>query len=261
MSLPASSAPTDPPPPAGERPNASLDGQKRSFLRMASHELRTPLNSIIGFAEILARELYGPLGAPQYKQYAEYIETSGQKLLKLVNQILEIARLEGHAMDLSPRRQSLDHALDDAIDGLWDEINARGTEIVVKDQGRLPAVMADARGLRTVIGNILHNAVVFSPDGGQVTVETLPRGESVELRITDCGPGVPRQDIPRLLRPFEQGENALTRRTEGAGLGLPIAALLSQAMGGRLRLSSPEGGGLVVRITLPAAVAPDDADA
>jgi signal transduction histidine kinase len=236
----------------------ALEAQKRSFLRMASHELRTPLNSILGFSEILADELYGPLGAPQYKEYAELIRTSGDRLLKLVNQILDIARLEGHAMDLSPRAQPLDHVLDDVLDSLREDIRLRGTQVTVVDEGRLPGAFADPRGLRTVVTNLLHNAVVFSPEGARIVIETRRLGDQVELLITDPGPGVDPQDVPRLLRPFEQGDNALTRRSQGAGLGLPIALLLCEAMEGGLELISERGQGLTARIRLPAAIAPGD---
>ena len=232
---------------------AILDDHKRSFLRMVSHELRTPLNSILGFSEIISQELYGPLGAPQYKEYAGIIRSSGQRLLKLVNQVIEIARLEGHAMDLTPRAEALDHALDDVLDGLRDEIGARRTVVTVQDEGLLPAVMADARGLRTVLTNLIQNACVYSPEGSGVFISARRDGRDVDIRIVDQGPGVDPADIPRLLRPFEQGDSALTRRSEGAGLGLPIVDLLCQAMGGRLRLTSMPGDGLTAIVRLPAA--------
>ncbi len=234
------------------RREAALDETKRSFLRMVSHELRTPLNSILGFSEIIASELYGPLGSPQYKEYAGIIRTSGNRLLKLVNQILEIARLEGRAMDMDPRSESLDHALDDVLDGLRDEIAARRTRIVIEDQGALPSVTADARGLRTVLTNLIQNAVVFGPEDATVRICAAPHDGEVEIHVSDNGPGVDPADLSRLLRPFEQGENALTRRSEGAGLGLPIVDLLCVAMNGRLRLQSTPGEGLTATVRLPA---------
>lgn len=233
--------------------DAATDEARRSFLRMASHELRTPLNSILGFSEILQSELYGPLGAPQYKEYAGIIRTSGARLLKLVNQVLEIARLEGGTMDFDLQPESLDHAIDDAIDGLRDEITAHGVNVVVENQGYLPAVVADARGLRNVLSNLIHNAVIFTPEGSVVRIRAQLNGGHVDFAIIDNGPGVESDDIPRLLRPFEQGENALTRRSEGAGLGLPIVDLMCLAMGGRLKLSSAPGQGLTASVRLPAA--------
>jgi signal transduction histidine kinase len=236
---------------AAARRQPTMDDQKRSFLRMVSHELRTPLNSIIGFSEIIATELCGPLGSPQYKEYAEHVRQSGHKLLRLVNQVLEIARLEGHVTDLNLVSEPLDHAVDDALDSLREEIRARRIEVKVPGEGALPSVTADPRGLRTILTNLLQNAVTFSPEGGQVRIVAMPRPGRVEIRIQDDGEGLDEADVPRLLRPFEQGESALTRSTEGAGLGLPIVSLLCHAMRGTLRLSSPPGQGVTAIVSLP----------
>ena len=249
---PASASEPDARTAARQRREIIADEAKRSFLRMASHELRTPLNSILGFSEILQSELYGPLGAPQYKEYASIIHTSGARLLRLVNQVLEIARLEGGAMDFDLRAESLDHALDDVLDGLREDTTPRGVEVIVLQRGCLPSVTADARGLRNLLSNLIQNAVIFSPERAVVRVYATRVGEHVEIAVVDDGPGVDPQDIPRLLRPFEQGENALTRRSEGAGLGLPIVELLCTAMGGRLQLSSAPDQGLTARVRLPA---------
>lgn len=238
---------------ARKRREIALDAQKRSFLRMASHELRTPLNSILGFSEIIAAELYGPLGAPQYKEYAGIIRTSGERLLRLVNQVLDIARLEGGAMDLDLRAESVETAIEDAVDGLSHDIEAHGARLVIEGDGALPAVLADSRGLRTILSNLIQNAVAFSHDGSTVTLGAARIGEEVEIFVADQGPGVEPSEIPRLLKPFEQGENALIRRAEGAGLGLSIVDLLCQAMGGRLRIVSVAGEGFTAFVRLPAA--------
>ena len=231
----------------------TLDENKRSFLRMVSHELRTPLNAVIGFSEILACELYGPLGNAQYKEYAELVRQSGHKLLNLVNQILEIARLEGHVVDLDLRPESLDQAVEEVLGMLADEIAARRTVVVVEGQGALPSVCADGRGLRTMLFNLIQNAVHYSPEGSTVTVRARQDAGQAEIEIEDQGDGVDPADIPRLLRPFEQGENALTRSSHGAGLGLPIVALLTAAMEGTLRFRTGRGEGMTAVIGLPAA--------
>jgi signal transduction histidine kinase len=242
----------DPHEAARARRAVALDAQKRSFLRMVSHELRTPLNSIIGFSEIISKELCGPLGSPQYKEYADHVRQSGLKLLRLVNQVLEIARLEGHVTDLDPAPELLDHAVDDALEALREDIQTRHIRVKVEDEGHLPAVVADPRALRTVLGNLLQNAVTFSPEGGEVRLRAQRVLSGVKIHIEDDGEGVDPADIPRLMKPFEQGQNALTRSTEGAGLGLPIVALLCQAMGGALRIVSSPGEGLRAEVLLPA---------
>ncbi|MES2034602.1 MAG: HAMP domain-containing sensor histidine kinase [Pseudomonadota bacterium] len=231
----------------------ALDDAQRAFLRTVSHELRTPLNAIIGFSEIIAEELYGPLGAPQYREYAEHVRQSGHRLLKLVNQVLEIARLQGKVMDLEVRAEALDHAFDDVRDQLRQDLDARRVAIRIENDGALPAVCADPRGLRTLLQNVLQNAILYGPADETVEISARQRGDRVDIRIEDHGPGIDGADIPRLLSPFEQGDNSLTRSNEGAGLGLPIARLLAETMGGHLRLTSPEGHGLCVCITLPAA--------
>lgn len=238
---------------ARARIEAALDERRRSFLRVVSHELRTPLNSILGFSEILTSELYGPLGAPQYKEYAAIIHGSGQKLLKLVNQVLEIARLEGNTIEFDACAESLEAALDDVLVALKPDLAQRGVTVTIVDQGALPAVMADGRGLRSMLTQLIHNAIVFSLEGGEVTVSSTTKGGFVDIVIRDEGDGVDPDELARLMTPFEQGENALTRKAEGAGLGLPIAHLTCLAMGGRLKLTSAPGEGLTATAELPAA--------
>ena len=238
------------------RRKQALDDQKRSFLRMVSHELRTPLNAVIGFSEILSCELYGPLGAPQYKEYAALVHESGLKLLRLVNQIVEIARLEGHVTDLDLGDEDLDDAVEDVIAQLRGEAKARGVSVVAPEVGTLPTLRADGRGLRTVLTNLLQNAINHSPQGGLIVIEARQIGGGmVEIAVRDHGEGVDPTDLGRLVRPFEQGGNTLTRSSEGAGLGLPIVDLLTRAMGGGLRLKSTLGHGFTAIITLPEAQA------
>ncbi|MDO8408747.1 MAG: HAMP domain-containing sensor histidine kinase [Phenylobacterium sp.] len=234
------------------RLEARAEEHRRSFLRMVSHELRTPLNSILGFSELISAEIYGPLGAPEYKDYAKLIRDSGQKLLALSNQVLEIARLESGAADLVARREPLDHVLDDVLDGLADEMRARKAEVVVEDQGALPDVITDPKGLRTALAALLSNAIVHGADGGEIRIRVRGRTAEVAINIIDQGPGVDPRDIPRLLRPFEQGENALIRRGEGAGLGLPLAFMLCRGMGGGLTLTPRAEGGLCATVRAPA---------
>jgi signal transduction histidine kinase len=220
---------------------------------MVSHELRTPLNSILGFSEILAAELYGPLGAPQYREYAEIIRDSGHKLLKLVNQVLEIARLEGKAIEWEPGPEPLGLAIDEVLEGYADEMAARQVTVEVAQPAALPTLCCDPRGLRTVLSGLIHNAIVFSPPGGVVRVSARIDGREVEIAIANPAEGLDPVDLPRLLRPFEQGKDAARLFAHGAGLGLPICALTCEAMGGGLTLSSAPGQGVTARVRLPAA--------
>ncbi len=237
----------------GDKRRKALEARRRSFLRMVSHELRTPLNTVIGFSEIIACELYGPLGAPQYKEYAELVRQSGHRLLKLVNQVIEIARLEDGVVDLDLRPEPLDHAIDDVLVTLKDDIAARGVRMAVAERSLLPPVVADSRGLRTVLQNLIQNAVAHSPAGAQIAINAVKVNGHIEIGIADDGPGAESHSLSRLLRPFEQGGDALTRSTQGAGLGLPITDLLVRAMQGQLRLRSSLGDGFTATVVLPAA--------
>ena len=230
-----------------------MDEAKRSFLRMVSHELRTPLNSVIGFSEIINRELHGPISDPRYKAHAGIIRDSGLKLLKLVNQVLEIARLDAGTADLDLLPESPVAAVKSAVRGLEEEAAVRRIQIRQVAPEAAPLVLADARGLATILHNLLQNAITFSPEGGEVTVRIRSAREAVLFEVRDHGEGVAPQDLHRLIRPFEQGENALVRRTQGAGLGLSIVSLLCREMGGSLALRSSPGKGLTARVRLPSA--------
>ncbi len=249
MSLRAPTAPYTVEPASGP----GMDEAKRSFLRMVSHELRTPLNSVIGFSEIINRELHGPINDPRYKAHAGIIRDSGLKLLKLVNQVLEIARLDAGAAELDLQPESATAAVHAAVRGLEEEAAARGVRVRQATPEFLPLVMADARGLATVLTNLLQNAITFSPEGGEVTVRIRVARGAVLFEVRDQGEGVAPQELHRLVRPFEQGENALVRRAEGAGLGLSIVSLLCREMGGSLALRSSPGRGLTARVRLPSA--------
>jgi len=235
------------PQPSGDTP----DAQRRTYLRAVSHELRTPLNSILGFSEILARELYGPLGAPQYKEYAEIIRGSGTRLLKLINQVLELAKLESGAAELSLGAEPVGAAVDDAAARLRGDMAERDVSLTVEPSAEEAAVRADSRALRTVIGNLLANAVAFSHDGGEVRVRAETVGERLDIVIEDDGEGVDPAELPRLVQPFEHaGRKAGDSK---GGLGLAICDLTCRAMGGELLLESAPSQGFRARVRLPQA--------
>jgi signal transduction histidine kinase len=219
---------------------------------MVSHELRTPLNAVIGFSELIARELHGPIGDPRYAEHARLIRESGLTLLSLFNSVIDLARLEQGAMELTLRPEPLEEIVAEALADAAPAAAAREVRLVRMLDADADRVVCDRRGLRKVLGALLSNAVAASPAGAAVTLTTRRRTERVFLEVRDDGPGLDPADIPRLMRPFEQGENALVRRCEGAGLGLPIARLLSREMGGRLHLEAELGAGVRATVRLPA---------
>lgn len=249
--LPPPEMPDPAPQPAAVRHRAE-EQARRAFLRMMSHELRTPLNSIIGFSEILSCELYGPLGAPQYREYAEIVRVSGQRLLRLVNQALEIIRLEGGTGELAIEAEPLDGIIDEAIQLCAEEAEARGVAVVFEPPQPSPVALADARALRTAVANLVQNAVVFGADGGRVEVSLRRDGPLALITVSDEGEGLDPAEVGRLMQPFEQGDNALVRRVEGAGLGWPLVRLLARAMGGTFDIATAPGRGLSATLALRA---------
>lgn len=247
------SPPRRPARPAGALRNLAMEENRRSFLRMVSHELRTPLNSIIGFSEIIAQELHGPINEKRYRDHAKLVHESGMRLLKLVNDVLDVARLEAGAMDLDLRPEDLRPAIEETFRTLADEAAARGVRLRAEGPSDRLTVVADSRGLRTILLNLVQNAVTHSPNGGTVEVKARNHEDDVILEISDHGDGVSPEDLARILKPFEQAENALVRRSEGAGLGLAIVGLLCQAMDGALTMRSNPGEGLTAVVRLPAA--------
>jgi len=239
----------------GLPPRKNPDGSEQRFDVLRAQRLAAP---VIVYVERFsahpleadAAELYGPLGAPQYKEYAEIIRMSGKKLLKLVNQVLEIGRLEGVELEVGP--EAIEPAFEAAVFGAAGDF-VRGVHSRIIEGPDLPLVLADPWGLRTVLTHLVQNAAAFSPDDGEVRLRAEARDGWVDLFVEDDGDGVDAADLPRLMRPFEQGENALVRRVEGAGLGLPICELTCRAMGARLALSSEPGKGLVAKVSLKVA--------
>jgi signal transduction histidine kinase len=225
------------------------DPSRRSLVRMVSHELRTPLNAIIGFSEIISKEMYGPLKG-EYREAADVIRISGHKLLRLVNQVLEMAKLQGGSADLDLRPEPLDAVLDDAAAGLGEDAYARNVSARVSVPTPIPLLLADARALRTALANLVQNAVAFSPDGGEIRLTGRVHGPLVLIEVADDGPGLDPAELPRLMEPFQQGENALTRHHQGAGLGWAIVRLLCQAMGGGFNIATEAGKGLTATIAL-----------
>jgi len=224
---------------------------KSEFLANMSHELRTPLNAINGFSEIMAGELFGPLGDAKYKGYAGDILKSGQHLLSLINDILDMAKIEAGKLTLHYEQVSLKEVVDDAARLMRGKIEEAGLKLLV-DAAEIPDIEADHRGLKQVVLNLISNAVKFTPEGGDIVV-TLSRldDDRVRVAVTDTGIGIAPEDLARLARPFEQVEGQHSKTTQGTGLGLALTKSLIELHGGQLMMESEPGQGTTVSFELP----------
>jgi two-component system cell cycle sensor histidine kinase PleC len=222
---------------------------KSTFLANMSHELRTPLNAVIGFSEIMARELFGALGNDQYKQYSQDIFDSGNHLLDLINDILDMAKIEAGKLTLAPRPLDPMVAIDQAVRLTKRRAEDKGLSIVT-DAENLPEIEADHRAVKQILLNLLSNAVKFT-DKGAIMVHGRAGADSLTLRVIDTGCGIPPEHLPRLARPFEQVEQELTRNNSGTGLGLALTKSLAEMHGGKLAIQSEVGRGTIVTVTLP----------
>ncbi|MGD9979843.1 MAG: PAS domain-containing sensor histidine kinase [Hyphomonadaceae bacterium] len=222
---------------------------KSTFLANMSHELRTPLNAVIGFSEIMAKELFGPLQNPQYKQYASDIFDSGNHLLDLINDILDMAKIEANKLTLTPRPLDPMVAIEQAVRLTKRKAEEKGLSVVV-DADDLPEIEADHRAVKQILLNLLSNAVKFT-DQGAIMVHARGGPNALTLRVVDTGCGIPPEHLPRLARPFEQVEEELTRNNHGTGLGLALTKSLAEMHGGKLAIQSEVGRGTIVTVTLP----------
>jgi two-component system, cell cycle sensor histidine kinase PleC len=226
---------------------------KSKFLANMSHELRTPLNAIMGFAEMMKGELLGPLGNEQYKSYAADIHASGEHLLKLINEILDLSRIEAGKYELIEKPVDFGAVARESLHLLRLDAQAKNLRLITTFKPDMPRVLADERALRQICLNLLANAIKFTPEEGTVALRTgmLPTGEPV-LTIRDNGPGIPEDEMPVVLKPFGQGSLALkTPGNNGTGLGLPIVAGLAGLHDGRFELRSKPGAGTEATLILP----------
>jgi two-component system, cell cycle sensor histidine kinase PleC len=223
---------------------------KSKFLANMSHELRTPLNAIIGFSEIMGSGMFGTLGSEKYQEYCHDILTSGHYLLEVINDILDMSKIEAGRMKLDMEELDLSKTLAESMRVVSGRANDKNLDLDADIDGSI-SVVADRRATKQIIVNLLSNAVKFTPDGGRVTVRSRQIGDQVVLLIADTGIGIAPQSLKRLGRPFEQVESQLTKTYHGSGLGLAIARSLTNLHGGSMRLRSKLGRGTVVRVCLP----------
>jgi two-component system, cell cycle sensor histidine kinase PleC len=223
---------------------------KSKFLANMSHELRTPLNAIIGFSEIMESGMFGPLGADKYTEYSRDIRESGEYLLDVINDILDMSKIEAGGIRLTPEVVALEPVLADCLRVVSTRAGEKQLKLDAKVDPNIE-LNADRRSLKQIALNLLSNAVKFTPDGGAVTVRGRQRGGKVTIAIADNGIGIPRDALRKLGRPFEQVESQLTKRHQGSGLGLAIAKSLVELHGGVMRIRSKLGQGTMVVVRLP----------
>jgi signal transduction histidine kinase len=225
---------------------------KSAFLAAMSHELRTPLNAVIGFAEIMSSELFGPLGHRKYSQYATDIRTSGSHLLSLINDILDLSRIDAGEGKLDESDVDLHDVVTQSLRMVSPQADAAGIVLSSEIATDLPHVRADKRRLKQTLVNLLGNAVKFTSAGGRIQVRAFGQDGGVAVAVADTGIGIARQDIPRALERFGQVDSTLARKYEGAGLGLPLAKHFMEMHGGTLTLESTVDVGTTVTVMLPA---------
>jgi two-component system cell cycle sensor histidine kinase PleC len=223
---------------------------KSEFLANISHELRTPLNAVIGFSEVMQQALFGPLGHPKYQEYARDIYASGAYLLEVINDILDMSKIEAGRMSLDAGNIDLADIVEDSMKVVSQAAAERNISLARHGPQHL-VLEADRRALKQVFLNLLSNAVKFTRDGGSVDVHLSRSRGHVKIAIKDTGIGIPEADIAKLGRPFEQVENQFSKSHQGSGLGLAISRALVELHGGALRINSREGQGTTVTCTLP----------
>ncbi len=223
---------------------------KSKFLANMSHELRTPLNAIIGFSEIMESGMFGTLGSEKYQEYCHDILTSGHYLLEVINDILDMSKIEAGRMKLDMESIDLSKTLAESLRVVSGRAEDKHLVLDADIQGAI-SVVADRRAIKQIIVNLLSNAVKFTPDGGKVTVRGRVLKDSIMLMIADTGIGIAPHSLLRLGKPFEQVESQLSKTYHGSGLGLAIARSLTNLHGGSMRLRSQLGTGTVVYVSLP----------
>ena len=231
---------------------------KSTFLASMSHELRTPLNAIIGFSEIMEAEMFGPLGTTKYDEYCRDIRRSGQFLLEVINDVLDMAKIEAGRIKLDFE----DFEVDEIVDEAMRVVSGRAAKkrlAMVTDVTPGMKLRADKRAIKQIAINLLSNAVKFTPEGGHVRVRARVHASALAFMFDDTGIGISKDALKKIGRPFEQVESLLTKTHQGSGLGLAIAKSLAELHGGTLRIRSNVNRGTVVLVRLPMATGRDKA--
>ena len=237
---------------SAKREAERTSSQKSEFLARISHEIRTPLNAIIGFSELMADEKFGPIGNDRYRDYLNDISRSGNHVLSLVNDLLDISKIEAGAVEMDFEAVSLNEALTEAVAIMQPQANRERVIIRSSLTSRLPDIVADHRSITQIALNLLSNAIRFTGPGGQVIVSTSYEASGdVLLRVRDTGIGMTRQEVEQALRPYTQITTPKHARSDGTGLGLPLTKAMAEANRANFTIDSTPGRGTMVEITFP----------
>jgi PAS domain S-box-containing protein len=225
---------------------------KSDFLANMSHELRTPLNAIIGFAELMKSGLISTLEHERYRSYASDIHASGLHLLEIINDVLDVAKIEARENRLQEETLSLDTILSAVTQMMAEQIERAGLSILRHSGATLLPIRADERALRQILLNLLSNAIKFTPTNGTVGLGASTGAAGIRLWVSDTGIGIAADDIPKLMQPFTQLDNSYRRKHRGTGLGLALVRSLAELHGGSVTIESVPGSGTTVSVKLPA---------
>jgi signal transduction histidine kinase len=237
---------------AAKREAEKSSSQKSDFLAKVSHEIRTPLNAIIGFAEVMAEQRFGPIGNERYREYLKDIQASGAHLISLINDLLDLSKIEAGKLDLSFASVDLNDIASQCMAIMQPQANRERIIIRTSLAPHLPPVVADARSIRQIVLNLLSNSIKFTQPGGQVIVSTaLSDTGEVTLRVRDTGVGMSESELKVALEPFRQIATAGRTPTAGSGLGLPLTKALAEANRASFSIKSAHNAGTLVEITFP----------
>ena len=226
---------------------------KSDFLANVSHELRTPLNAIIGFSEIMQMQMFGAIGHKQYAAYADDIHLSGKHLLSIINDILDLSKIEAGRFQLHVEPVDVEETFEDCARLVRERAENAGLQVVRRIDPATPRLIADKRAVKQILINLLSNAIKFTPQGGQVTLSAQPTASGwVALSVADTGIGIPPEQIDNALSAFGQVDNPFTRSQEGTGLGLPIVKSLVELHSGQFQIESAVGKGTKITMVMPA---------
>ncbi|QND49591.1 PAS domain S-box protein [Rhizobium lusitanum] len=235
-----------------KRAAETANAHKTDFLARVSHEIRTPLNAIIGFSDMMSGERFGPIGHSRYVEYATDIGRSGRHVLDIVNDLLDISKIEAGEMDLEFASVGLNEAIAEAVSLVQPQANSQRVIIRTALSQAVPNVVADLRSIKQIALNILSNAIRFTPSGGQIVVSTSYEGNgSVVMRIRDTGVGMTRSELEQAMKPFRQVSTNSRKRGDGTGLGLPLTKAMVDANRATFAINSSPNEGTLVEVTFP----------